>query len=369
MGVARLHPGESVDALEEAIDIIRGIWAANQRTPLHTKGSHHHVSGVERGPAPAHTIPIWVGGGKPRMLDLIGRLADGWVIPGGAAGLADLATTNRAVDTAAIGAGRDPREIRRIANVTGRFTQRSGGFLEGPAEQWVEQLLPHVLHDGVGTVILGSDDPETIEAFAGDVVPALREAVARERRTVGTMVRTVPSTFVRVQRHVGIDYDDLPASLAAGAVEPGDAAYARTRSNYLRGGSPGLVLRPGTTAEVAEAITWARTQPVPLGIRSGATASAAAPPTTAGSSSTSAASVPSTSSTSPPGASGSSRAPVGERSQSRSPPMAGPSARETPGEWVWVGSRRREASASSAGSTASPSTTCAPWTWSSPTDP
>jgi alkanesulfonate monooxygenase SsuD/methylene tetrahydromethanopterin reductase-like flavin-dependent oxidoreductase (luciferase family) len=33
MGVPRLTPGQSVDALSEAIDVIRGIWAA-ERSPL-----------------------------------------------------------------------------------------------------------------------------------------------------------------------------------------------------------------------------------------------------------------------------------------------------------------------------------------------
>jgi alkanesulfonate monooxygenase SsuD/methylene tetrahydromethanopterin reductase-like flavin-dependent oxidoreductase (luciferase family) len=269
MGVDRLSPGESVDALEEAIDIIRGVWSASQRNPLRTKGAHHRVNGIDRGPAPAHTIPIWVGGGKPRMLDLIGRLADGWVIPGGKSGLTDLSTAGRAVDAAAIGAGRDPREIRRIANVSGHFGSRDGGFLDGPPAQWVEQLLPVVVDHGVGTVILASDDPGSIEAFAGEVVPALREAVAAERAARGTATRTIASSFVRVQRHVGIDYESIPATLARDAVEPGDAAYARLRSTYLRGGNPGLVLQPRDPSEVAEAVRWAQTQPVPLSVRSG----------------------------------------------------------------------------------------------------
>ncbi|MBX6391769.1 MAG: FAD-binding oxidoreductase [Frankia sp.] len=72
-----------------------------------------------------------------------------------------------------------------------------------------------------------------------------------------------------------MDYDALPASLAATAVEPDDREYAAVRSTYLRGGSPGLVLRPGTADEVAEALAFARAQPVvaeghvPLSIRSG----------------------------------------------------------------------------------------------------
>jgi hypothetical protein len=137
-------------------------------------------------------------------------------------------------------AGRDPREIRRIANVSGRFGSRDGGFLDGPPAQWVEQLLPVIVDDGVGTVVLASDDADSIETFAGEVVPALCEAVAAERAERGTETGTIASSFIRVQRHVGIDYDSIPATLAADAVEPGDAAYVRLRSNYMRGGNPGL---------------------------------------------------------------------------------------------------------------------------------
>jgi FAD/FMN-containing dehydrogenase len=78
------------------------------------------------------------------------------------------------------------------------------------------------------------------------------------------------SSTVRAKRRDGIDYDAVPESLAAYAVEPGDIDYARVRSNYLRGGSPGLVLRPRNTAEVVEAIAYARRhRHLPLGVRSG----------------------------------------------------------------------------------------------------
>ncbi|WP_188037569.1 FAD-binding oxidoreductase, partial [Actinotalea sp. JY-7885] len=53
------------------------------------------------------------------------------------------------------------------------------------------------------------------------------------------------------------------------AVEPGDPAYGAVRSGYMRGGSPGLVLRPGDAAQVGQALAFARSQAVPLGIRSG----------------------------------------------------------------------------------------------------
>ena len=76
MGGRRLTPGQAVDALSEAIDIMRGIWAAGERSVLRG-GEYYSVNGAKRGPAPAHDIPIWVGAYKPRMLRLAGRAADG----------------------------------------------------------------------------------------------------------------------------------------------------------------------------------------------------------------------------------------------------------------------------------------------------
>jgi len=268
MGVPRLTPGESVDALAEAVEVVRGVWDAAAPGALTYRGTHHRVAGAERGPAPAHDIPLWVGGGKRRMLDLVGRLADGWVVAGGAAGVAALRDGNALVDVAAASAGRDPREVRRVLNVSGTLADAGSGFLDGPPERWVADLLPLVVDDGVGTVVLATDDVATLERFAREVAPALRAAVAAERERRGTPPAPTRSTAARAARRRGIAYDDVPPALAATAVEPGDARYAAVRSTYLRGGAPGLVLRPGTAAEVAEALRFARAQDVPLSLRS-----------------------------------------------------------------------------------------------------
>src|SRR6478609_7301787 len=79
MGIRRLTPGQAVDALSEGIDVIRGIWAADERQQLRVAGDYYRVVGAKRGPAPAHDIPIWLGAYKPRMLRLVGRKADGWL--------------------------------------------------------------------------------------------------------------------------------------------------------------------------------------------------------------------------------------------------------------------------------------------------
>ncbi|MGW9631744.1 LLM class flavin-dependent oxidoreductase [Agromyces sp. NPDC055520] len=186
MGGRKLTPGQAVDALSEAIDVIRGVWDHGERARLQVGGTYYRIDGAKRGPTPAHDIPIIIGALKPRMLRLIGRKGDGWLPSLGRMQPGDYAAGNARIDAAAIEAGRDPREIRRLVNIGGRFgAGTGGGFLDGPAEQWVEQLMPYVVDDGVGTFILASDDPDTIVHFAEEVAPALRDAAARELRTTG----------------------------------------------------------------------------------------------------------------------------------------------------------------------------------------
>lgn len=269
MGGRKLTPGQGVQALGEAIDIIRGIWAVEERTPLRVPGEFHRVDGAKRGPMPAHSIPIWLGALKPRMLRLIGRKADGWLPSLPYLQPGDLAAGNATIDAAARGAGRDPGGIRRMLNIAGSFGARNGGVLRGPAEQWVEELLPLVLDDGVGTFVLMADDPAVMLQFAEEVAPALREAVANERARRGTTEQRRRNSIALARRRPGIDYDGLPASLASAAIEPGDFGYARVRSTYLRGGAPGLVLPVRDTGQVVDAVRFASGQPVPLAVRSG----------------------------------------------------------------------------------------------------
>jgi alkanesulfonate monooxygenase SsuD/methylene tetrahydromethanopterin reductase-like flavin-dependent oxidoreductase (luciferase family) len=184
MGGPRRTPGEAVDALEEAITIVREVWAADKPGPVLFDGNHYRAWGAPRGPAPAHDVEIWVGAGMPRMLGLVGRRADGWSVPirlflpGGPPTLAE---PNRVIDEAAIAAGRDPSAIRRILTFPGRFSRSQGGLLDGPPAQWAEELADMTLRYGVSTFVLGADDAATIERFAAEVAPATRELVAAER--------------------------------------------------------------------------------------------------------------------------------------------------------------------------------------------
>ncbi|GAA3237582.1 LLM class flavin-dependent oxidoreductase [Pseudonocardia petroleophila] len=184
MGGRRLDPGQSVEALEEAISIIRGIWDVEQRGGVRVDGTFHRATGAKRGPAPAHDIGIWVGAYKPRLLRLTGRRADGWLpslpyLPDGPDSLTEM---NRHIDDGAHRAGRDPAAITRFLNITGTFTDTRGGLLVGPPDHWARELAELTLTHGISGFILMGDDPAAIDLFAGEVAPAVRETVAAERK-------------------------------------------------------------------------------------------------------------------------------------------------------------------------------------------
>lgn len=181
MGGRRLSPQQSVRALDEAITVVRGIWAADERAVLRVDGEFYPVHGAKRGPAPAHDIGIWVGAYKPRMLRLVAERADGWLPSLGYLQPGDLARGNAIIDAAAQEAGRGPGDIRRLLNVSGRFATRGGGLLDGPPPQWAEQLAELAVTDGVSAFILGTDDPDDLQRFGEEVAPAVRELVAAHR--------------------------------------------------------------------------------------------------------------------------------------------------------------------------------------------
>jgi alkanesulfonate monooxygenase SsuD/methylene tetrahydromethanopterin reductase-like flavin-dependent oxidoreductase (luciferase family) len=196
MGGPRRSPPESIEALEEAITIIRAIWDAGTRGGVRVDGKHYRMVGAKRGPAPAHDVAIWVGAYKPRMARLVGRLADGWLPSASYLQPGDLASRNAIIDEAAAEAGRSPADIRRLLNINGRFLDVGRGPLQGPAEQWAEELADLALADGVSAFILGSDDPDDLRRFAAEVAPAVRELVAAERTQPSSATAQVATPVV-----------------------------------------------------------------------------------------------------------------------------------------------------------------------------
>jgi hypothetical protein len=144
------------------------VWDTDGPGDVDLDGKFHSVHGAERGPAAAHEIPIWIGAHKPNMQVLVGRKADGW-LPSLPVMEPDGVSKGNAInDEAARAANRDPREITRLLNIF-------------PGQQTPETLTQLAVEDGVSVFILPSDDPDVIERFAAETIPAVREHIARQR--------------------------------------------------------------------------------------------------------------------------------------------------------------------------------------------
>ena len=185
MGGPARSPGAAVEALEEAIQIIQAFWS-DTRT-VRFEGKHYQVRGARPGPRPAHSMGIWLGAYGPRMLALTGRRADGWVPSLGYAPPERLPEMQQRIDTAAREAGRRPQDIRRVYNVMGQITEGPAQrLLVGPVSHWIEELARFAVEFGMDTFMFwpAEDRLHQIERFAAEVVPGVRAAVARARRSV-----------------------------------------------------------------------------------------------------------------------------------------------------------------------------------------
>jgi alkanesulfonate monooxygenase SsuD/methylene tetrahydromethanopterin reductase-like flavin-dependent oxidoreductase (luciferase family) len=174
-GGPRRSGPESVDALEEAIAILRACWGGERGITF--EGEHYRVKGMQFGPPPAHPIGIWLGAYGPRMMRVVGRLADGWLPSLPRLPLTEIPARVRLLEEAAERAGRDPRAIRRIANVNGVIADGPvQDWLRGPPEHWVAELGTLAADHGFDGFLLWSDGDmtEQIGRLAAEVAPALR---------------------------------------------------------------------------------------------------------------------------------------------------------------------------------------------------
>jgi alkanesulfonate monooxygenase SsuD/methylene tetrahydromethanopterin reductase-like flavin-dependent oxidoreductase (luciferase family) len=186
MGGPRREPRAAVDALEEAISVLRLAWSSERSVRF--SGSHYTLAGLHPGPAPAHPISVWLGASGPRMLALTGRVADGWVPSSSWAGPERLGDLQGRIDDAAAAAGRQPSDIRRIYNINGAITRESTSFLKGPPNQWVEELSEVAIEHGIDTFVLWSsgDVDRTLRTFTEEIRPAVTATVNDQRASTAS---------------------------------------------------------------------------------------------------------------------------------------------------------------------------------------
>ncbi len=184
-GGPRRTARESVDALEEAIEVLRLLWSDEHAVSF--QGEHYRLEDARPGPHPAHPIGIWLGAFRPRMIRLVGTKGDGWLPSLGVLSRDEMRAGNELIDATAADAGRDPRSIRRLINVQGLIGDgpapaRSelpvgyllGEPLVGPPEWWAETIAGFV-DDGFDTIIFWPVErsPRQVELLVSEVLPLL----------------------------------------------------------------------------------------------------------------------------------------------------------------------------------------------------
>jgi alkanesulfonate monooxygenase SsuD/methylene tetrahydromethanopterin reductase-like flavin-dependent oxidoreductase (luciferase family) len=168
---------EKVEALEEAVALIRAVWSDPELT---FEGRHYRTERTLLEPKPLRAIPIWLGTYGPRAREITGRMADGWIpslaylpLPNAKRIIAD-------VRAAAERAGRDPGGLDYAVNVGVRV----GGppppdpdrRLGGEPDEIIECVL-EILDAGftVANFFVGGRREEQAERLAMEIVPVVRQ--------------------------------------------------------------------------------------------------------------------------------------------------------------------------------------------------
>lgn len=177
LGAPVRTPLEKVEALAEAVAVIRGVW---DESPFSFEGRHYRNDAAMLEPKPDHPIPIWLGTYGRRALELTGRVADGWIPSMGPAPPRQVELKMDAVRRAAERAGRDPDSIDYAYNVSVRIggppADDPDRRIAGQPDEIVERLLELL---DIGFTVLnfwvGGRREEQQERLASEVLATLRQ--------------------------------------------------------------------------------------------------------------------------------------------------------------------------------------------------
>ena len=200
-GGSRRTPREAVAAYKEALQVIRLIWNyGHGRSRVSFPGKYYHLEDAQAGPSPYHKMSIWTGAMGPRMMSVIGKLTDGWVVPLSTNMSGDeIKIRQKMIDESARKNGRSPQSIRRIAQVVGAIDEREGSeksdkkpfFLHdkkpfiGSVSHWVDWLTSSYKELGLDTFIfwpsVEGDEENQVRTFAQQIVPKVRVSLKESK--------------------------------------------------------------------------------------------------------------------------------------------------------------------------------------------
>jgi alkanesulfonate monooxygenase SsuD/methylene tetrahydromethanopterin reductase-like flavin-dependent oxidoreductase (luciferase family) len=176
-GIPMPPPAERVDRLEEALEVITRLMAADAVTYT---GRYYQLDEAHLEPRPIQRprIPILVAAHRPRMLRIAARYADQWDTFVELRGTAtegvttDLADRMRALDAACVSAGRDPAVIRRSTWARADVWRSVSDF-----NDFVRRGQSIGFTDLTAVMPATADTP-ILRQVAADVLPGLREGLA-----------------------------------------------------------------------------------------------------------------------------------------------------------------------------------------------
>jgi alkanesulfonate monooxygenase SsuD/methylene tetrahydromethanopterin reductase-like flavin-dependent oxidoreductase (luciferase family) len=174
-GLTTPTPRQKVDGLEEAIQIIRGLWAQPE---FSFPGQLYRTENADLEPKPTHRIPIWLGTFGDRALRVTGRHADGWIPSLGYVPDDDLLARRGKVLAARGDNGQDfTYALNLTIHVGGRPDPARPELVAGTAEQIAERLRGFIKAGfnafNVITSVPGQMDQ--LERIATEVLPLLRD--------------------------------------------------------------------------------------------------------------------------------------------------------------------------------------------------
>lgn len=200
-GGSRRSPQEAVAAYKEALQVIRLIWNyGKDRSRVSFPGKYYQLENAQAGPSPYHKMSIWTGAMGPRMMSVIGKLTDGWVIPLSTNISGDeIRIRQEMIDESARKDGRSPKSIRRIAQVVGAIDERERPekfekkpfFLHdkspfiGSVSHWIDWLTSSYKDLGLDTFIfwpsVEGEEENQVRIFAQQIVPKLRVSLKESK--------------------------------------------------------------------------------------------------------------------------------------------------------------------------------------------
>ncbi len=138
---------------EEQIKLLRSLWTEELVT---FNGTWHKITDAGLNPLPIQRpIPIWMGGISDNVLERIGKLADGWYLPGGT----DPKTVTPMIEKVkkhARDSGRDPDEIMIECSIS---------IADGTPDDWRQRVLERrdfgVTHLSINTMNGGLSSAES----------------------------------------------------------------------------------------------------------------------------------------------------------------------------------------------------------------